>query len=729
MEAADILIVDDDATNLFILSEILRSEGYAVRTAASAESAFFAIDAQPPDLVLLDICMPGINGYEACERLRTHRRTRALPVIFISAMNEIEDKLMAFQAGGVDFIGKPFHAAEVLARVKTHIELHRTKRRLEQLVDERTQDLEESEARYRVLFEDSPLAVIVYDPERWQVLTVNAACTRIIGEAATRWIGNSLDVAIAHAQREPLRVLSRRLATDSERIVEAVRLRLRHESGGIVETEGTVQRIDYAGRRAQVLMLQDVTEHRHTEQRLRLEAQENRLQLERSAFYDALTGLPNRSLLVERMRQAVAQAQQTGCWLTVCYLDIDDFGALNERHGQTVCNHLLINAAECLRSCLRGGDTLARIGGDDFALIALGLHSNEEVDRFLHKLQTQLSEPFISDTVALTLSASIGVTIYPNDDSDPDTLLRHADQAMMRAKQTGKGNVQHFDPERDRRMREQRETIQGLHAALDRREFVLHYQPKVDFRDGRVVGAEALIRWQHPERGLLPPASFLPAIEADPLIAKIGDWVICEALAQIERWQAQGLAIAVSVNVAALHLVAPGFVERLRELLKQHPAATRNRLELEVLETSSLEDIDKVEEIIVACRELGVGFSIDDFGTGYSSLTYLRRLSADTLKIDQSFVCNMLDDPDDKAIVSAVIALAAAFQRKVIAEGVETVAHAKALVALGCTLAQGYGVARPMPAAALPDWIAGWPENGWLAEVHAGATWTGEVRA
>ena len=405
--------------------------------------------------------------------------------------------------------------------------------------------------------------------------------------------------------------------------------------------------------------------------------------------YDGLTGLPNRTLLDERMRQGLLQAQLTGCWMVVCYLDIDDFSALDQVYGRTVGDHLLINTAECLRRCLRGGDTLVRIGSDEFALLVLGARSDDEVDRFLIDLRARLAEPFISDTAAVTLSATIGVTVYPHDDADPDTLLRHALQAMILAKQGGKGLFRRFDPESDKRVRAKRETIDQLRLALARGEFVLDYQPKVDLARMQVVGAEALIRWRHPERGILAPGAFLPMIEDHEVMIDLGYWVIGEALEQMDRWRAAGLDLAISVNIAAQHLLEPNFMVRLQALLAEHAALPPGRLEIELLETSALEDVVRVEQIIVACRELGVGFSLDDFGTGYSSLTYLRRLSADTLKIDQSFVRNMLIDAGDKAIISGIIGLAVAFDRTVIAEGVETHRPRQVLARLGVLAGAG----------------------------------------
>jgi diguanylate cyclase (GGDEF)-like protein/PAS domain S-box-containing protein len=710
-----ILIVDDNPNNLQVLGDLLGHAGYKVRPALSGEIALRAVQLSPPDLILLDVRMPGLNGYETCQRLQADARSREIPVIFISAMQAPEDKLAGFQAGGVDYVTKPFQAEEVLARVRAHIQLYRIQQQLESLVEARTRELAQSEARYRVLFEDSPLAILVYDTHNLEILAVNSAFTHILGYKTSEAVGHALDFLAIPQEQLTLRALARQLSEHSEEAAYTGRLQFRHQTGHIIEIEGVLQRVDYPGHHAQILMLQDVTERRQAEERLQLAAKEYQSQLEKSAHYDPLTGLPNRALLTERMRQGIDQAQRTHCTMAVCYLDIDAFKPINEAYGQDVGDHLLINMAECLRSCLRGGDTLARFGGDEFVLLLPGLKSDEELNQFLLRLQARLAEPLVVAELAVTLSTSIGVTIYPQDDADPDTLLRHAEQAMVIAKQRGKGRCQRFDPEGDKRVRVHQETIDLMRAALQRHEFVLYYQPKVDMRSGTVVGVEALIRWRHPERGLLAPGAFLPAIEGDPFMVELGSWVIGEALSQTAHWRSQGLDLAISVNIAAQQLAQPNFIDGLRAHLASHPGTASGGLELEVLETSALDDISKVEQTICACRALGIGFSLDDFGTGYSSLTYLRRLSADTLKIDQSFVRDMLEDPEDRTIVAGIIGLADAFKRKVIAEGVETVAHGQSLLALGCSLAQGYGIARPMPAQDLPEWIATWPNAAWQA--------------
>jgi diguanylate cyclase (GGDEF)-like protein/PAS domain S-box-containing protein len=681
-EQGTMLIVGDDSSELLALAKMPGQSEFDRSRSPCAETALTGNQSWVRDGILLDCSMPDID-------------------------------LQSMLADSVAFSAKPFLAEELIGRVKAQIE--NSRRTLEQRVELARFELAQSESRNRVLFADSPLALIVYDPVAWRVLEVNAACIRLLGYAAEKWVAQPLGFALESGPRAALYSLARKLSADSNKAAHPGLLRFYHHDGHWLETEGLVQHYDYPGCRAQILILRDASERRKTEEHFRSMLKEHRQQLELSVHYDSLTALPNRTLLDERMRQGLVQAQLTGCWMVVCYLDIDDFASLNASHGQEVGNHLLINTAECLRRCLRGGDTLVRIGSDEFALLVMGLKSEDEINRFLLDLQERLAEPFISDTATVTLSASIGVTTYPHDNADSDTLLRHALQAMILAKQDGTGLCRRFDAESDKRVRARREIIDNLRSALAAGEFVLHYQPKVDLKQMRVVGAEALIRWQHPVRGMLPPGAFLPAIEGDELMIDLGYWVVGEALAQMDRWREKGLDLAVSVNVAAQHLVAPGFVARLRKLLAEHPGTTRGHLEIEVLETSGLEDVARVEQVIVACRELGIGFSLDDFGTGYSSLTYLRRLSADTLKIDQTFVMNMMVDPGDKAIISGVIGLAAAFQRKVIAEGVETIAHARSLLGLGCVLAQGYGIARPMPAESLPGWVERWPDEAWRA--------------
>jgi EAL domain-containing protein (putative c-di-GMP-specific phosphodiesterase class I) len=330
----------------------------------------------------------------------------------------------------------------------------------------------------------------------------------------------------------------------------------------------------------------------------------------------------------------------------------------------------------------------------------------------LDRLLQAASAPFEVGAAVLQVSASMGVTIYPQDGSDADLLMRHADQAMYAAKQAGKNRYHLFDVEHEVAVKTRRESLDRIRIALERGEFVLYYQPKVDLRKRVVVGVEALIRWQHPQRGLLPPADFLPFVEGHPISIAIGEWVIKTALAQMSAWQMAGLTMPTSVNVGALQMQQTGFADRLAQLLYAHTDVPPHWLELEILETSALEDIGEVSQTMQACRAVGVRFALDDFGTGYSSLTYLKHLPAEMIKIDQSFVRDMLSDADDLSIVHGVIGLSVAFGRAVIAEGVETEAQCAQLLAMGCDLAQGYGIARPMPAQDVPAWVAQWTAGG-----------------
>ena len=438
-------------------------------------------------------------------------------------------------------------------------------------------------------------------------------------------------------------------------------------------------------------------------------------QLERIAHFDALTGMPNRVLLADRLHQAMAQSQRRGQHTAVAFLDLDGFKAINDHHGHDAGDELLIALATRMKQTLRDGDTLARMGGDEFVAVLVDLSDPGACVPMLSRLLAAAAQPVEVGGLTLQVSASLGVTFYPQaEEVDADQLLRQADQAMYQAKQSGKNRYHVFDAEQDRSLRGHHESLERIGRALADREFVLYYQPKVNMRTGQVIGAEALIRWQHPELGLLAPAAFLPVIEDHPLAIDIGEWVIDTALTQLEIWQLGGLNIPVSVNVGARQLQQEDFIQRLRTSLAAHPRIPPSQLELEVLETSALADVARVSQVIETCRELGMTFALDDFGTGYSSLTYLKRLPATLLKIDQSFVRDMLDDADDLAILDGVIGLASAFRREVIAEGVETIAHGELLMQLGCDLAQGYGIARPMPASTMPGWAAQWrPDPAW----------------
>jgi len=449
------------------------------------------------------------------------------------------------------------------------------------------------------------------------------------------------------------------------------------------------------------------------------EIKDHQRQLAHMAHYDALSSLPNRVLLADRLRQAMQQCHRHNKWLVVAFLDLDGFKEVNDQHGHDVGDAVLVSVARNMKTALREGDTLARLGGDEFVAVLTNLDSKAECYAILDRLLAAAAMQNVihtqsgvqSQDVLLNISTSIGFTFYPQDLVDADQLLRQADQAMYQAKRAGKNRYHLFDIAQDAAFKTHTESIERIRQALAHDEFVLHYQPKVNMATGQVLGAEALIRWQHPERGLLAPLQFLPAIENHALSVAVGEWVIHTALTQMVQWHAQDLNLGVSVNISAHQMHQDSFSVRLAQLLVKFPTIKPADLELEILETSAMEDMGKVTDNIHRCHALGVRFALDDFGTGYSSLTYLKRLPAETLKIDQSFVRDMLRDADDLAIVRSVIGLAQTLRRTVIAEGVETPAHGALLLKLGCPLAQGYGIAKPMPPADLPAWVAQWRPN------------------
>jgi diguanylate cyclase (GGDEF)-like protein/PAS domain S-box-containing protein len=438
----------------------------------------------------------------------------------------------------------------------------------------------------------------------------------------------------------------------------------------------------------------------------------HQIELEQIAHFDLLTGLPNRALFSDRLEQALLQSQRRNRALSVVFMDLDGFKSVNDAYGHSAGDELLVTIAQRMKSALREGDSLARIGGDEFVAVLVDLDQQDDCLPVLDRLLQAASAPVAVHTeqgrVTTQVSASIGMTAYPRDGVDAEMLMRHADQAMYMAKQSGKNRYHLFDVEKDVVVKSQREQIAQLQSALDDGMLELYYQPKVNIQTGAVVGLEALIRWNHPERGVLSPAMFLPLVEHHSVGVNIGEWVIESALKQMRQWQQGKQNIPVSVNVGPMQLQQKEFAEKLREALARYPELPPFSLELEILESSAIQEVQSVANILQACRVHGVLFALDDFGTGFSSLNYLKHLPVDTVKVDQGFVRDMLSDPDDLAIVAGVIGLATAFGRSIVAEGVETNQHAKRLSEMGCDVVQGYGIARPMRAQAVVEWVGNW---------------------
>lgn len=438
---------------------------------------------------------------------------------------------------------------------------------------------------------------------------------------------------------------------------------------------------------------------------------EQQRRLERMAHYDALTGLPNRVLFADRLELALRGARRRGRTLAVCYLDLDGFKPVNDRWGHRTGDALLVEIAQRLRSTLRDTDTVARLGGDEFVLLLGDLADAGEGLRLLNRLLSAIAEPVSIAPGTLQVSASIGVTLFPDDDSDAETLLRHADEAMYLAKRSGRNCYALFDAEVERGLRTAQRMFREFDTALRRGELCLHVEPKVNMRLGRVIGAEALLRWHHPQRGLLLPSQFLPYIENTDLVEALGQWLFLQARAQLLRWERLGLYLPLSINIAPRHLHVVNFAAQVEAALGDFLASRPRRIEFEIVETSLLRDLDRLAETMNECMRIGVSFALDDFGTGHSSLSYLRRLPAQTLKIDRSFVSGVLDNQSDRALVSGLVGLASNFGHTIVAEGIESRALGSMLLSLGCDCAQGYAIAPPMVPEAFPAWVVAY-ESG-----------------
>ncbi len=422
------------------------------------------------------------------------------------------------------------------------------------------------------------------------------------------------------------------------------------------------------------------------------------------ATHDPLTSLPNRSLLSERLEQAIARAQRKQQMLAVLFIDLDGFKQINDHHGHDVGDQLLIEIAQRFVSVIREPDTIARLGGDEFVIL-MQIEQLENLNAPLERLVELVNQPIEIESTILHVSPSIGVTIYPNDPSDSDGLIRHADQAMYEAKQKGRNQVQFFNIAINKKIHLELTQRDEIKTALQEDQFVLFYQPQIHLKGGLVSGAEALIRWQHPQKGLMFPDEFLPVIEDTELMIELGRWVIQRACRQLHEWNSLGLSLKLSVNISGCHIQHPDFFNELVLYLATYPDVRPEQLVLEITESAAIRDFDIAKNVLQRCHEYNVLIALDDFGTGFSSLTYLRRLPISFIKIDKSFVIDMLTDPEDMAIVKGTLSLAENFKKLVVAEGVETQEHCDELKIMNCTFGQGYGIAKPLNPEDFIAWV------------------------
>jgi diguanylate cyclase (GGDEF)-like protein/PAS domain S-box-containing protein len=547
-----------------------------------------------------------------------------------------------------------------------------------------TEALRESEERFRTLADTTPSAIFIYQGEDFRY--ANAAASLLTGYSVEELAGRPF-WSLADAEFQEM-VKERGLARQRGLPVPArYEFRIVRKDGGLRWVDFSAGSIEFGGRSAALGFAFDVTERKRAEE-----------QIKALAYHDALTALPNRLLFTDRLQVAVAQAHRQGHRLAVLFLDLDRFKVVNDGLGHTVGDRLLCAVAERLLGCVREGDTVARLGGDEFTLLLPGLARAIDVTTVAEKILDALRQPFRMDERELYVSASMGVSVYPEDGADAETLVKNADTAMYRAKEQGRDNYQLFAPTMNASAVERLAVESELRKAIARQELVIYYQPMLDLSRGRVHAVEALLRWQHPERGLVAPGEFIPVAEATGLILPLSAWTLRTACAQARAWHSAGHPdLVVAVNLSARQFQQPELVNEVRRALAETglPASC---LDLEITETNAMQNAEATVHTLRELKALGVRITIDDFGIGYSSLSYLKRLPIDTLKIDQSFVRDITTDPDDAAIATAVIALAHTLKLRVVAEGVETEEQLVFLENHGCDLMQGYLFSRPLPA-------------------------------
>jgi diguanylate cyclase (GGDEF)-like protein len=676
-----ILMVDDDAGARRLTRATLNKAGFEVIEAANGALALESLQQSLPDLVLMDVSMPVMNGFDACAALRALPGGHRVPLTMITGLDDTQSIERAFEVGATDFITKPINWSVLPHRVRYMLR-----------ASSAINTLEQNQRRLSNAQRIGEMGDWEWDPAH-DILTPSEQSWQLCGHAQDPGQPSLATFLQAVPPDEAGRVLAAfdRACSTGEGF--SIDHRILLPSGGVRHVQQQVEVIAHAADgRARHLAgaVHDITRRKDAEEQIR-----------RLAYYDPLTGLPNRLLFSEQLSRAIAHAGRVGQQLAVIFIDLDNFKRVNDTLGHRAGDELLRNASLRLSGVLRGydtmsrhadnsGHTIARLGGDEFTVLLNGLHRPEDAALVAQRLVAALAQPVVVQGTEVFVGGSLGVAMYPNDGTDVDTLLMHADTAMYRAKASGRGGFQLYDPSMNARALDRLHLETQLRRALERREFVLHYQPRVDVLSGRIVGAEALIRWQHAERGLVPPNDFIPMVEDSGLVIPIGEWAIEEVCRQLAAWRAAGTPpVPVAVNLASTHLREPALPGLVRDALARHDVPAQ-LLGIEVTESILLADPEVSIEIASQLCSMGVQLSIDDFGTGYSSLSYLKRLPIAALKIDRSFVRDLDTDPDDEAIVSAIIALAHSLKLRVVAEGVETRSQLAFLQSRQCDEYQGF---------------------------------------
>ena len=691
------LIVDDDAMMRLLIRQTLERAGFACHEAVNGAAALEQFSTLQPDILLMDVMMPQMDGYEACARLRQRPDGAMVPVLMLTGLDDLESINRAYEVGATDFISKPISWGVLGHRARYML-------RASQAFRDLAKHQASLENAQRIAHLGSWEWDLIREEIHWSTETY-----RILGlETGEAIVGFEPFIDLVHPDdRALVQAAFQQLLKTGKFSSEGARIlrpdgTLRHiqlQGVGSFDTTGSVQHINGT--------IQDVSELKRAEERIR-----------HLAYYDGITGLPNRQYFMERLQHALTQSRRHNRQLGVLSLNLDQFKRINDTLGHTAGNELLMSVASRLAEVVRQDDTLAhpdqqsadaiaRLDGDEFSLLISELVHYHDAARVARRLLDELRKPFSAAGQEIFVSASIGMALYPLDGEDAESLIKNAGAAMHFAKDQGRDNYQFYSRAMNSTALEKLSMESQLRKALEREELILHYQPKIRASTREVIGLEALIRWQHPELGMVPPSSFIKLAEDTGLIVPIGDWVLSEAARQNTAWQREALPpVHVGVNIAGLHF-------RQGQLMQSVAAALRGSsldpacLELEVTESMLMDGVEVTLKTLFELKEMGVRLAIDDFGTGYSSLAYLKRFPLDSLKIDRSFIKDLPGDSEDAAITKAIIAMAHSLKLSVVAEGVETLKQLAFLQQHGCDLIQGFLFSRPVPADQIPQLLTG----------------------
>ncbi|MDC0662655.1 putative bifunctional diguanylate cyclase/phosphodiesterase [Marinobacter sp. SS21] len=691
----EILVADGDPRLLNFLASLLRQHGYRVAEALGGHAACDALRARPFKLALLDLRMPDINGLDVMAYAATAQPDCG--IIAVSGEKGFTSVSRALRRGALDYIKKPFDPEELLETVRGVL----GQQSLLQNHADMQSRLEKSEALHRYIVNSSPDIVFMLD-QSGRICFINNKVQSLLGYAPHQLIGARFSALLDEqdAARGSHAILDTSVSSDNPRTLE-VRMKSRGSRKANRHFEITAFPIDpntwphpsgardqLASQRARFYgTARDVTERKEAEAFINFQA-----------YHDLLTRLPNRALFKDRLNLAITQARRNGQKLAVMFLDLDRFKVINDSLGHAMGDRLLQAVTRRLKSCLRKGDTLSRFGGDEFTLLLPAIHGEEDAKQIALKLIDTLSAPFRLGGHEVFVGVSIGIAVFPNAGESLDQLIQNADIAMYHVKGRGKGDYCFFSEAMSTDTANRLSMERDLRLALERDELRVFYQPQVCAKTDRVLGLEALVRWLHPERGLLYPGEFLPLAEETRLIGAVSERVLAMACQQVGQWIDNGHeTLKLAVNLSPIQVEQPGFVDNLMQQLTRHRFPTRN-LEIEITENVIMSDLEQISHKLRELAEAGVRIAIDDFGTGYSSLNYIHRLPIHTLKVDQSFVQDIRNSDDGACIVNAIIAMAHGLKLEIVAEGVETNAQLDYLRQLGCHQVQGFFYGQPQPA-------------------------------